>query len=123
MAAIRARHGTLGGGAKIGISWFSSGGNKIFITAKSSPLMAWRPVLRRPGARFVNLQYGDVAADLAAVEDAFGTSIFVDPEIDPVNQQVRIWAEIDNERMQLRPGMRGRLTIEPRAMSGVAEAK
>ena len=52
-----------------------------------------------------------------------GRLVFVDPEIDPVNQQVRVWAEIDNKRMQLRPGMRGRMTIEPRATPDVADAK
>lgn len=33
-----------------------------------------------------------------------GKLTFVDPEIDPVNNQVRIWAEIDNTAMALRPG-------------------
>lgn len=82
VAALRARYETLGEGAKIGIAWFSSGGNKRYSAAKSSPLMAWRPVLDRAGAHFVNLQYGDCAEDLAAVERDFGVSIFADPEID-----------------------------------------
>jgi multidrug efflux pump subunit AcrA (membrane-fusion protein) len=40
-----------------------------------------------------------------------GTLNFVHPEIDPVNQQVRVWAEIDNEDLSLRPGETGTLTI------------
>ena len=40
-----------------------------------------------------------------------GTLTFVHPEIDPVNQQVRVWAEIDNEDLALRPGQTGTLTI------------
>ena len=44
-----------------------------------------------------------------------GHIVFVSPEIDPVNGQVRIWAEIDNRQLHLRPGMRGTMTIEPRA--------
>ena len=95
VAVIRARYAALGEGAKIGLSWFSSGGNKIYSAAKSSPLMAWRPVLRRAGARFVNLQYGDVAADRAAVEDAFGVAIHVDPEIDQMASLDDFAAQID----------------------------
>ena len=40
-----------------------------------------------------------------------GTLNFVHPEIDPVNQQVRVWAEIDNEDLSLRPGETGTLFI------------
>lgn len=48
-----------------------------------------------------------------AFGDLPGVITFVSPEIDPVNGQVRIWAEIDNRARHLRPGMRGSLTIEP----------
>ncbi len=41
-----------------------------------------------------------------------GTLNFVHPEIDPVNQQVRVWAEIDNEDLSLRPGETGTLYID-----------
>lgn len=41
-----------------------------------------------------------------------GTLTFVHPEIDPVNQQVRVWAEIDNADLTLRPGQTGILTIK-----------
>ena len=40
-----------------------------------------------------------------------GTLTFIHPEIDPVNQQVRVWAEIENEDLSLRPGQIGTLTI------------
>ncbi|HEY3967493.1 MAG TPA: efflux RND transporter periplasmic adaptor subunit [Planctomycetaceae bacterium] len=40
-----------------------------------------------------------------------GTVVFVSPEIDPVNQTVRVWAEIDNSELLLRPGLRGKVTI------------
>jgi multidrug efflux pump subunit AcrA (membrane-fusion protein) len=39
--------------------------------------------------------------------------IFLDPEIDPVNAQVRIWAEVENNQLSLRPGMRAKMIIEP----------
>ncbi|HEY0982187.1 MULTISPECIES: efflux RND transporter periplasmic adaptor subunit [unclassified Schlesneria] len=36
---------------------------------------------------------------------------FVHPEIDPANQQVRLWAEIQNDDLSLRPGQIGKLEI------------
>jgi macrolide-specific efflux system membrane fusion protein len=48
-----------------------------------------------------------------------GKIVFVSPEIDPVNSQVNIWVEIDNEALRLRPGMRAKMTITPlRGTSG-----
>lgn len=43
-----------------------------------------------------------------------GKLVFVDPEIDPVNNQVRIWAEIDNGALLLRPGQSAALLIHER---------
>lgn len=48
----------------------------------------------RPGVRFL------------------GKVLFVSPEIDPVNRQTRIWAEIDNRELLLQPGLRAQMTIE-----------
>lgn len=44
----------------------------------------------------------------------------VSQEIDPVNQQVRFWAEVDNSRFLLRPGRRARLTIDLASSSQTA---
>jgi RND family efflux transporter MFP subunit len=41
-----------------------------------------------------------------------GKIVFVSPEIDPVNGQVRVWAEIDNSGLQLRPGLHGSMVID-----------
>ena len=41
-----------------------------------------------------------------------GKVVFVSPEIDPVNGQVRIWAEIENVALELRPGLHGSMVIE-----------
>jgi membrane fusion protein, multidrug efflux system len=49
--------------------------------------------------------------DQPAVEFA-GKVSFVSPEIDPVNGQVRIWAEIENTDLQLRPGLHGSMVID-----------
>ena len=40
-----------------------------------------------------------------------GTVVFVSPEIDVVTSQVRVWAEVENPDLALRPGARGRLVI------------
>ena len=40
-----------------------------------------------------------------------GKLVFVSPEVDPVNGQIRIWAEVENIAQSLRPGVRGTLLI------------
>ncbi len=40
-----------------------------------------------------------------------GRIVLVSPEVDPVNGQVRVWAEIDNHDLRLRPGLHGSMTI------------
>jgi macrolide-specific efflux system membrane fusion protein len=41
------------------------------------------------------------------------TIVFVSPEVNPVNGQVLIWAEVDNKSLALRPGQAATLEIEP----------
>ncbi len=41
-----------------------------------------------------------------------GKVVFVSPEIDPVNGQVRIWAEIENTDLRLQPGLHGSMVID-----------
>ena len=41
-----------------------------------------------------------------------GKLIFVSPEIEPINKQVRVLAEIENPNFVLQPGSRGTLTIK-----------
>jgi len=58
----------------VGICWRS-----MMLDAKRSKyysaLDAWGPLLTTPGARFVNLQYGDCTKELAAAEEKFGVKI------------------------------------------------
>ncbi|MCA9113854.1 MAG: HlyD family efflux transporter periplasmic adaptor subunit [Planctomycetaceae bacterium] len=42
-----------------------------------------------------------------------GVLVFISPEANPVNGQVRIWAEIDNTAGTLRPGLGGSMEIFP----------
>ena len=46
--------------------------------------------------------------------ESTGKIVFISPEIDPLNSQVRFWAEIDNSELKLRPGMQATLTVEPK---------
>ncbi|REK12567.1 MAG: HlyD family efflux transporter periplasmic adaptor subunit [Planctomycetota bacterium] len=49
-----------------------------------------------------------------------GKIVFVSPEIDPVNGQVRVWAEIENRDLQLRPGLHGSMVIEEAPAASVS---
>lgn len=85
--AIRERYAAFGPGPRIGIAWRSkprsdSPVNVRFSESKSTELAAWAPILATPNVRFVNLQYGDCTADLAAVEQNLGVTVHVDPLID-----------------------------------------
>jgi multidrug efflux pump subunit AcrA (membrane-fusion protein) len=42
-----------------------------------------------------------------------GKITFVDPEVDPVNSQVRVWVEVLNQDLRLRPGMQAKMVIAP----------
>lgn len=53
----------------------------------------------------LTVRQGDASADYP------GKIVFVSPEIDPVNGQVRVWAEIDNAGLKLRPGLHGSMVI------------
>ncbi len=46
-----------------------------------------------------------------------GKLVFVSPEVNPVNGQIRVWAELDNQDLLLRPGVAAEMTIEPAAAS------
>lgn len=56
-----------------------------------------------------------VAASGKEREPFVGKLVFVSPEIDPVNGQIRVWAEIENRNQELRPGERGTLELGPPA--------
>lgn len=51
-----------------------------------------------------------------------GTLTFVSPEINPVNGQIRVWAEFENRDLLLRPGLQASLTIDPPAQAARRDA-
>jgi tetratricopeptide (TPR) repeat protein len=76
---VRAQHwrtqlATLGDGLKVGISW--RGGTVLTHTGRRSlSLEELLPLLSAPGVRWVNLQYGNRAEEIAAFEGARGVQI------------------------------------------------
>lgn len=71
-------------GVKVGVLWTSL----VVDTHRQRYFGAfeqWEPLLRTPGASFINLQYGDRSADLAMVRERFGVDIFQPPGIDLKN--------------------------------------
>ena len=70
----RGRVAALGAGLKVGIAWRSQsmeGERKAaYVT-----LDAFAPLFALPGVVFVNLQYGECAAEIAAAEERFGVTI------------------------------------------------
>jgi hypothetical protein len=71
------------GCAVVGLSWISKapfGGR-----SKSARLADFGPLLRMPGLRFVDLQYGDTSAERAAIERDLGVRVERLPDIDTMN--------------------------------------
>ncbi|MFX9246881.1 flagellar protein FlbA, partial [Acinetobacter baumannii] len=50
-----------------------------------SPFELWAEVLTTPGARMVNLQYGDSAEEVARAKAEFGIDLWTPPGIDLKN--------------------------------------
>jgi len=76
--------------------------------------------LRAEGFLDVSLLDGDLVGREAILEIDLpsspgttfpGTVVYVSREVDPVNGQVRVWAEVENAGLRLRPGLTGRLMI------------
>jgi tetratricopeptide (TPR) repeat protein len=74
VAAFRDTLHSKGPGPYIGLCWRS-----MMLAAKRakyySPLDHWAPILKTRGATFINLQYGDSAADIARVKEQLGVDI------------------------------------------------
>lgn len=61
----------------IGIAWASR-------PPKGIPLLAFAPLLQIPGVRWVNLQYGDHAEEIAQVQAKLSIRIVTDASVDPL---------------------------------------
>lgn len=65
---------------KIGLSWRS--GSAALGEYKSASLLDFKPMIDATDATFVNLQYGDLRAEIAAMN--FGDKFFTDDKVDPL---------------------------------------
>jgi hypothetical protein len=59
---------------KVGISW-QGGTAKTRRAVRSLPLTKWAPILRVPNVHYVDLQYTDSQAELAALEASLGVHV------------------------------------------------
>jgi hypothetical protein len=66
----------------VGISW--RGGSGDAAKLRSIPLTMWSSILTQREFGFVNLQYGDRRADLAAVQRQEGVEVLHDDTVDPL---------------------------------------
>ena len=66
----------------VGISWKSTGIDKKRAHTKNVPLIYWIPILSRQDCYFISLQYGDIREDIEEHTSAIGCPIYVDEEID-----------------------------------------
>lgn len=91
---FRERYQSMWPGRKlVGISWKSSrvmeGGAQ-----KGTTLAQFAPVLAVPGARFVNLQYGDVAAEIDAAREAGLGEVYMDTDLDTTKDIDSLFAQV-----------------------------
>lgn len=77
VAAFCARHAAMAGGKRVyGLAWRS--GNRQLADAKSIPLAQLAPLFDLPGIAWLSVQYGDVAAEVAASGLPLNTALTVD---------------------------------------------
>ena len=77
----------------VGLSWKSS--NRRFGPEKSLRLVDLAPVLAGPGLRFMNLQYGEVAPDIAAAQAELGIGVHEAAGLDIYNDIDGLLALVD----------------------------
>lgn len=73
----------------IGISWWSSHHGK-----ELPPLEAWAGLMRNVPARYINVQYGDVAADLDILRHASGRELIDDPTVNQLEDMDTFAAQL-----------------------------
>ena len=74
VADWRTRLAALGPGLKVGISW-QGGTHKSRRPVRSMPVTQWLPILQAEDIHFVDLQYTDSGAELAALRAATGVHV------------------------------------------------
>jgi hypothetical protein len=92
-AELRSKYQAMAPGKRlVGISWRSRR-DRVGIH-KSMALREFTPVLQTPGAAFVNLQYGDCGAEIAATRAELGIEVIHDADIDPLRDMDAAFAQV-----------------------------
>ncbi len=94
VARWRQRIAALGPGLKVGISW-RGGATASEHSLRVMSLADWEPLLQTPGVHFVNLQYGDCRAELAALRETSEIEIHDWDDADPVKDLDGFAAQIE----------------------------
>ena len=90
----RARLGALGPGPKVALSWRST--RKVYWAPdKSAALEQVAPLLKLAGMHFVDVQYGDTAAERRAVAEATGVRLLHFDEVDYYNDLEEVLAILE----------------------------
>jgi tetratricopeptide (TPR) repeat protein len=89
----RDRFERLGVGLAVGIAW-RGGKDPATRRRRSTSLAQWSPLFRIPGVAFVNLQYGDCAAELEEARRDLAANLYDWPEADPLS-------DLDNQAAQI----------------------
>jgi tetratricopeptide (TPR) repeat protein/ADP-heptose:LPS heptosyltransferase len=74
LASWQQRLAELPPGLRVGIAW-RAGTSATEQQSRTAPLALWHRLLATPGLQFINLQYGDCAADLENIRRATGVTI------------------------------------------------
>ena len=88
----RTRYRALDKNMNVGISW--RGGHISRKKQRSSSIKDWLQVLKVPGINFINMQYGDIQADIELARTISGTSIYHWQDSDPLKNMDDFAAQI-----------------------------
>lgn len=91
VAEFQARYRSHGAKLVVGLSWRSK--NQFYGRYKSIDLEDWLPVLRTRDVLFVDMQYGDTAAERQALQDRYGITILHDDTVNAMKDLDRYAAQ------------------------------
>lgn len=94
VAHYRRRLEAQGQGLKVALSWRSTRLG-FWGAKKGAPLAQFAPLLGVTGAQFVDVQYGDTAAERGAVEQASGVQLLRFEEVDHTNDLEELFAILE----------------------------
>jgi tetratricopeptide (TPR) repeat protein len=95
VAYYRERFVAVGTSLKVALSWRTARQKWWLTRKKSTALMSFAPLLRLSGVQFVDVQYGDTAAERGAVEQALGVRLARFEEVDYFNDLEELLAILE----------------------------